>query len=576
MAKRKRILAIDVGASKVVLAEFEIARNQPPELSRYAISHLEIEPEKDSHAPATLVATIRELMRENGIKPATLYLSISGQAVFPRFVKLPPVSKDKLYQIVRYEAEQNVPFPIDEVVWDYQLLQGESDADVNVMLVAVKIETVMKLTDAVQTAHLEPRVVDAAPLALYNTVNHNYTSEEGCTLVLDIGARSSNLIFVEENRIFSRSVPVAGNAITQEIAKQFGTSFEEAEEAKKTHSQVDLGGNYEGPGDETGQGIAKVVRTVMTRLHAEVNRSINFYRSQQQGNMPSRALLTGGTSVMTYTDVFFQEKLKVPVEYLNPFAHIAVGPEIDEEQISGDVHLLGEVTGLALREAGHCPVEINLMPPDLVAIKIFRRRQPFFAGAAIAVVVALLAGWGYSLCAHSRASVQLGLVQKEIDQLAGFKRKLDQASVKRVAVETKANTIADAIDRRTRWIGILEELHTALLDGMWLTAVKPAFDNEGSIVDVNITGKAFVDRMREYDGHDMTPIEFLTERIRSSPSFTTNSAITAEPPPDARGYFSEFKLRVALARPIPYVEEKKEKKEDKKKKKKKKKKKEKR
>ena len=570
MAKPKRIIAIDVGASKVVLAEFSVAKNQPPELSRYAISHLEIEPEKDSHAPATLVATIRELMRESGIKPATLYLSIAGHAVFPRFVKLPPVSKDKIYQIVRYEAEQNVPFPIDEVVWDYQLLQGETDLDMNIMLVAVKIENIMKLTDAVQTAHLEPRVVDAAPMALYNTVNHNYPSSEGCTLVLDIGARSANLIFVEKNRIFSRSVPVAGNAITQEIAKQFGLSFAEAEEAKKAHAQVDLGGNYEGPADETGQGIAKVVRTMMTRLHAEVNRSINFYRSQQQGSAPSRALLTGGTSVMTYTDVFFEEKLQVPVEYLNPFTNVTVGPEVDGEAISKDVHLMGEVTGLALREAGTCPVEINLMPPDLVAIKTFRRRQPFFAAAAAAFVLALLASWGYSLQAHSQAAAQLADTQKEIKGLTTVKRGLDLGIEKREAVEDKVKAIADVIDRRSRWIGILEELHTALLDGMWLTQLEPTVISDGFLTDFSITGRAFVDKMKPYQDKKAEPIEVFRDRVRASSMFTTNTTITKIPPREAKSFAQDFTIRIQLERPIPVLEKQEEQgKKNKKKKKKK-------
>ncbi|MDA0990905.1 MAG: pilus assembly protein PilM, partial [Verrucomicrobia bacterium] len=271
MARAKRILAIDVGASKVVLAEFVFAKGAAPQLNRYAIGQLSIDPEIDTHSSAILVATLRELMRDNGIKPAPLYLSISGQAVFPRYVKLPPVSRDKLFQIVRYEAEQNVPFPIDEVVWDFQLMPGATAADTNVMLVAVKTENVTRLTDCMQAGHLEPVVVDAAPMAIYNAACLNYGDLPGCTLVLDMGARSSNLIFVEEHRIFSRSVPVAGNTITQEIAKAFEISFEEAEEVKKTHGQVDLGGTTEASEDEATQQIAKIARNIMTRLHAEVN-----------------------------------------------------------------------------------------------------------------------------------------------------------------------------------------------------------------------------------------------------------------------------------------------------------------
>ncbi|NIY14600.1 MAG: hypothetical protein GWM98_06765, partial [Nitrospinaceae bacterium] len=101
---------------------------------------------------------------------------------------------------------------------------------------------------------------------------------------------------MEENRVFSRSVPVSGNTITSEIAKMFNIPFADAEALKLEHAEVGLGGVYEGPEEETAAQIAKIVRNVVTRLHAEVNRSINFYRSQQGGSPPSQVLLTGGSS----------------------------------------------------------------------------------------------------------------------------------------------------------------------------------------------------------------------------------------------------------------------------------------
>jgi hypothetical protein len=134
---------------------------------------------------------------------------------------------------------------------------------------------------------MEPEIVDVAPMALYNAVRYNYPDLAGCTMVLDIGARTSNLLFIEESRIFSRSIPVAGNTVTQEIAKELDVSAEEAERLKTENSVVGLGGVYAGPDGAAADLISKVVRNVVTRLHAEVNRSINFYRSQQGGNARS-------------------------------------------------------------------------------------------------------------------------------------------------------------------------------------------------------------------------------------------------------------------------------------------------
>jgi type IV pilus assembly protein PilM len=271
--------------------------------------------------------------------------------------------------MIQYEAEQNVPFPIDEVVWDYQLIEDLGDGELNAMIVAAKTENVVQFTDCVMAVDLEPEVVDVAPMAIYNSVRYNYPELEECTMVLDIGTRSSSLIFIEGSRIFSRSIPVAGNTITQELMKEFDVSFEEAEALKEEHAFVAFGGVYAGPENETADWVSKIVRNVMTRLHAEVNRSINFYRSQQGGSPPSMALLTGCSSVIPHTDTFFREKLGVDVEYFNPFVNISVSPDVDIEVLEGQLHMLGEVSGLALRYSLACPVEINLLPPEIVAAR---------------------------------------------------------------------------------------------------------------------------------------------------------------------------------------------------------------
>ena len=193
MLKSDRMIALDIGASKLVVAEFSTASFGAPELISYGIGKLGVTPDSETDSSAYVVSTIREIMREQNIRSAPLLMTVSGQAVFPRYVKLPPVTRDKILQIIQYEAVQNVPFPIEEVVWDYQLIGGVAAEELNVMLVAVKVENVTNLTDCVQAAGLEPEIVDVAPMALYNTVRYNYPDLEGCTMILDMGARSSTI-----------------------------------------------------------------------------------------------------------------------------------------------------------------------------------------------------------------------------------------------------------------------------------------------------------------------------------------------------------------------------------------------
>jgi len=549
MFKSDRIIALSVGASKIVLAEFSIVKSSGPELRNYGIGRLEIDPEHETDESPFIVTAIRDVMKRCGIKPAPLFMTVSGQAVFPRYVKLPPVSRDKIDQIIQYEAEQNVPFPINEVVWDYELIETEEN-DLSVMLVAVKIENVKRLTDCVIALGLEPEIVDVAPMALYNTVRYNYSDLKGCTMILDIGARSSNLIFIEGSRIFSRSIPVAGNAITNELAKEFDLSFAEAEEIKLTHGFVAFGGVYAGPDSQVADRVSKIVRNVITRLHAEVNRSINFYRSQQGGSMPSLVLLTGGSSIIPHSDTFFKEKLKVDVEYLNPFANVVVSDQIDTTKIASDLQLMGEVVGLALRRALTCPIEINLMPPDIVAKKVFKRRQPYFALAGVGIVLIMLCWWVYCQRIRAMLTKQSSNIEKKTESLAIIQEHLNRANEDITNITDRINIITDVISLRTAWIEMLESIHSCMPDGMWITSVKPMLRGT-EIVEIELELSWFEDKLKKASSSRATAIEMFRDKLRESSHFVgEGTSIKKAIPPLPGAYAHDFIIGAALKKPI--------------------------
>jgi type IV pilus assembly protein PilM len=545
MFDRDRILALDLGASKIVLAEFHISKGGDLELLRYGINPTGAETKSESDKLAYIVTAIRDIMREQGIRPAPMLMTVSGQAVFPRFVKLPPVGRDKLKQIVQYEAEQNVPFPIDEVVWDYQLIGGE-EGELNVMLVAVKIENIKRLTDCVQAAELEPEIVDVAPMALYNAVCFNYPSLDVCTMVLDMGARSSNLVFIEQNRIFSRSIPVAGNTITQELMKEFDVDFEEAEAIKREHGFVAFGGVYAGPDNEVAERASKIIRSVLTRLHAEVNRSINFYRSQQGGAAPAIVLLTGGSSVIPHVDTFFRDKLKVDVEYLNPFSNVAVSGEIDADRVNRDLQCLGEVVGLALRRALTCPVEINLMPPDLVARKVFRRRQPFFAMSAAGVVLVMLCWWVYFHRMGIMFTDRVTAVSTEVKAFKQLTTELKRVEGHRQAATERLDQIAGVIAVRARWSEILSAVQGCMQEGTWVVGLTPR-GSGATIKEVALTVQGFSDRLE--DTTEGTATERFRDRLRATEQFGDKSEIASEMAVGS-GYLRKFTINLELDPPL--------------------------
>ncbi len=566
------ILAVDIGASSVKLGAFAPRKGGTLELITYAVREMDPDPANEEHRMTDVQLMLQEVKADLGVPNGfPVLISVPGQQVFSRFVKLPPVSRDKVLQMVQFEAQQNVPFPISEVVWDYQFL-GSGVGAIDVMLAAMKAELVEQVVDVVTKAGLRPQLVDVAPLALYNAVRYSYSELPPCTLVIDIGARSTDLIFIEENRVFNRSIPVGGNAITQQIAREFDLPFAEAEQLKKTHAFVGLGGAYEAPSSQVADKVSKTVRSVMTRLHSEITRSINFYRTQQSGGEPKLALLTGGSSIITYTDEFLKEKLQIEVDYFNPFQSVAVAPTIDAEEIGRRAHLLGEVVGLALRRMMTCPIEINLLPPRYVKEERFRRRQPALIAAMVSGLL-LLGVWGAGVRQLTSLNAgRLGELRGRLQELKAVESQLRQREEAIAKNRAWLDRLLALPDRATLWPQILADIRSRLLDGMWIVqfatltgaeaagGTAPAAGGEFAppgapptpeaaeaarqIKTIEITGYAYKDKVQQPD------ILKFRDRLRESPYFDETTDIAAMPQEGRDDFIREFTIRLVLKTPI--------------------------
>lgn len=573
MLKSDHILALDIGARSIKMGLFAPVKSGGVELLRYAVRSLESEISSEESRLSDIREAVIDIIKDQQLAPGPVLISVPGQAVFSRFVKLPPASRDKVLQIVRYEAQQNVPFPINEVVWDYQLI-GSQEGEIDVMLAAIKAEIIEQLTDTVASTGLQPDLVDVAPMALYNAVRYNYSELPPCTLVIDIGARSTDLIFIEEGRVFSRSIPVGGNTITQQIMREFNLEYEDAEELKKAHAFVAFGGAYEAPSSEVADKVSKSVRTVMTRLHAEINRSINFYRTQQSGGQPTLGLLTGGSSIIAYADTFLKEKLQIEVDYLNPFLNVAVNEAIDAADIGSKAHLMGEVVGLALRRILACPIELNLMPEKIIQEKAFHRKEPFLI-ASMAVSLIILVVWcGYFLKLSSLGDTRLAKVSEEVRTLQGIDNRLKEREAAIAETEGKIEALAALPVQRNRWMELLKDIHGRIPRGMWITQLKPYGDAASSspsepfmpppmggmpgqdadpaaraevpsIKALEIAGYGYVDEI----GNDGV-IRFR-DTLRESPFFTADTDIERNPVPGRDDATIEFTVKLVLKNPIP-------------------------
>src|SRR3954468_7255137 len=394
MPAATRIICLNLGSQTLGIAEFQTLAHGGLVLQNYRLRDVLTDSAQESIRYTQVGAALAEMMRELQIKPGQANYAVPGQSVFARFVKLPAVEEEKIERIISFEAQQNVPFPIDEVVWDYQLVAAGTDEQIQVVLVAIKSDLLEEINGAVEGTGLRTSIVDVAPMSLYNAFRYNYSDQKGCSLLVDIGARTTNLLFMEPAKIFSRSVPIGGSSITASIAREFEEPFAAAEARKKRDGFVSLGGAYAEASDPDIARVSKIVRSTMTRLHAELMRSISHYRAQQQGGAPERVYLCGASSSTPYMREFFQEKLQVPIEFFNPLRNVAVAESVPAEEVARSAHLPGELVGLALRSTTTCPMELNLRPASVVREHELIRRRPFFVLAAACVILGLL-GWGF-------------------------------------------------------------------------------------------------------------------------------------------------------------------------------------
>lgn len=501
----KKFLTLNIGATNVALAEYESAAHGSLTLLRYGVAQLAA-PIDGGNAETILAPALMEIVRSTGIRPGKVSLALSGQMVFPKFAAVPMAGgAEKFEQMVRNEIEQNIPFPIDEMVCDRQVLGDTEGGDKSVMIVAAKVDQVEAVCDAVVSAGFSPELVDVAPIALTNAVRAARPDEtDGCLVILDIGARTTSLVIVEGDKLYNRSIPVAGNAITKEISVALGCSLEEAEQVKFEKGYVSVGGVTEDE-DEVADRVSKVCRAVMTRLNAEISRSINFYRSQQQGGIPAKLYLTGGTALLPQADQFFAESLGIEVELFNPFEAIAAGPAVDAGALASDAALLGVTAGLAQREAGAARFEINLLPPSIVSARAEKARIPVLAAGGAMVVAALV----LLMLAFDREAAEISArrdaVAARISSLSSFDAKVTAATRAAAAAQADAERLRATLLERSRAMHRLNVVRASLLDGMWIESWK----------DGRITVRAWIDRVKGKAPAGKTTGEFVVDRLKT-------------------------------------------------------------
>lgn len=460
------VLAVDCGAGHVACGLFQSDKSGRLTLERFAIETFNPDPVLDSSWNQLLTQSLGDLVKRQKMDGRTV-IGLPGHQTLSKFIKTPAVEKSKRAKIFQFEAQQNIPYPLSEVVWDH-LMVADDGLDLEVMLGAAKLDVVEGTCAAVGEAGLSVQGVSSSSVALLRCFRYNYPEVTDSVLVVDVGARSTNLLFVENQRFFIRTIPLAGNSITQSISEEIKQDFAHSESLKV---QV-LSGTSELPATSPARAaVTNAVHSFVSRLQLEITRSTVNYRRQSGAEQPVAVYLSGGGSLIENVVALLGDKLKMPVERLDPLRNVTVAAGASEA--SNCQVVLAGMVGLAVQPAKG-ESAFSLLPPSIGDKLAFRRRQPMLIVAALLAAMVFVPPLVQAQRLLSAYKAEGREYERAVAPLQENQRRLDEnrENIKKAREEVEA--IRSLAESKANWINFLTDLQDRLssVGDVWLDQLK--------------------------------------------------------------------------------------------------------
>lgn len=348
LGKKRETVGLDIGASSVKAVQLKPVR-RGYELVRLGIAPLSPETIVDGVImdSGTVISAIQQIFSENQIKTKDVVVAVSGHSVIVKKIKVGRMKPEELEEQIPFEAEQYVPFAIEDVNLDFQILESAAPEanEIDVLLVAVKKDIINDYLSIISTAGLNAVVVDVDAFALQNAFEIAYElDKEQVVGLVNLGAAVMNINILQAGMSeFTRDSALGGNRYTESIQKMLGLSYEQAESLK-------LGGEVDG---RTYEDARPAIEMVNTELAGEIRRSFDYFRSASHSDTIHRVILSGGSARLSGLLEYLTENLEIPCEVANPLRNIKADPKkFDPEYLEVIAPQLAVSVGLALRHAG--------------------------------------------------------------------------------------------------------------------------------------------------------------------------------------------------------------------------------
>ena len=372
----KREVIINCGISHVSASVFT-SEGGKLKLKQVALQTLHYDYSNDQIWLDSLIAGLELLCKKEKLKGDARFI-FPGSLLLNKTIRVPHVDEEKQKKIVAFELSQKMPFPLAELIWDYQVIDDDG-VEQEILAFAVKPEIAETFCEKVVEIGLNPLQITPAPILDYNAlISSGVGLEQQETLVVNIGAKSTNLLFINPTGFLIRSIAIGGNTLTQNISDNIGTVFEKAEEIKKSYFSGEVAFS---PEDPSVQVLENCSQQFLTRASQEITRSIVTYKRLKKGKSPNRMFLSGRGALLNNLPEYISQSQSLDIDYFDPLKSLVIDETVEHEMRALLPFMIGEPVGLAtaLFNTGQkfaLKRPLNLLPANKLTNLSFKKKIP--------------------------------------------------------------------------------------------------------------------------------------------------------------------------------------------------------
>jgi type IV pilus assembly protein PilM len=486
MAVQPGVWGIDIGQCALKAMRLQLVDGKVTATAFDYVEHPKILSQPDADPDQLTREALEKFLSRNQTKGDKVAVGVPGQSGLARFVKLPPVEEKKISDIVKFEAKQQIPFPLEEVVWDFQkvsegTVEGGFAIDTEIGLFAMKRDMINRCLNHFQGVNVEVHVIQMSPLALCNYVTYDMLNKCGtdapatadaaaapaaapappskkkCVVALDIGTDGSNLIITDGGKIiWQRPIPIGGNHFTRALTKELKLTFAKAEHLKRNAAK-----------SPELASILKALKPVLTDFVGEVQRSLGYFTNTHRDAQVEYMVGLGSAFKLPGLQKYLGDKLQLRVEKPAKFTRLA-GEAVTNAPVFIENLLTFPIAyGLALQGLGASRLTTNLLPPEITWDRKIRAKKPWAVSAAAMLLLGTgVLAFGYSL---PYAAVNDPNIPKALDKCKDAKEQATQLDSQINAKKReqddgleKVQAIVAGDSERKNWIGINEYVNNSL------------------------------------------------------------------------------------------------------------------